>query len=84
MPHFHASQHRNPTDPPDTPARCSTSTLSTEHHEHHAMPTSGRAHSQVALSATRRCLTACAIGQVLGMFIGYTPAAGGLVFRAAR
>lgn len=37
---------------------------------HHAMPTSGRALTQVALSATLHCLTGCAIGEVLGMFIG--------------
>jgi hypothetical protein len=36
----------------------------------HAMPTSGRALSQVALSATLHCLTGCAIGEILGMIIG--------------
>ncbi len=36
----------------------------------HAMPTSGRALNQVALSATLHCLTGCAIGEVLGMIIG--------------
>ena len=39
-------------------------------HQHHAMPTSGRALNQVALSATLHCLTGCAIGEVLGMIIG--------------
>jgi hypothetical protein len=39
-------------------------------HEHHEMPTSGRALSVVALSATLHCLTGCAIGEVLGMIIG--------------
>ncbi len=39
-------------------------------HEHHSMPTSGRALNQVALSATLHCLTGCAIGEVLGMVIG--------------
>ena len=39
-------------------------------HEHHSMPTSGRALNQVALSATLHCLTGCAIGEVLGMIIG--------------
>jgi hypothetical protein len=34
------------------------------------MPTSGRALTQVALSATLHCLTGCAIGEVLGMLIG--------------
>jgi len=38
--------------------------------DHHAMPTSGRALNQVALSATLHCLTGCAIGEVLGMIIG--------------
>jgi len=40
------------------------------HHDHHPMPTSGRALNQVALSATLHCLTGCAIGEVLGMIIG--------------
>jgi len=41
-----------------------------DHHEHHEMPTSGTALTQVALSATLHCLTGCAIGEVLGMVIG--------------
>jgi hypothetical protein len=41
-----------------------------DHHGHHEMPTSGRALTQVALSATLHCLTGCAIGEVLGMMIG--------------
>jgi Domain of unknown function (DUF4396) len=40
------------------------------HHEHHALPTSGRALDLVALSATLHCLTGCAIGEILGMVIG--------------
>ncbi|MEA2129623.1 MAG: hypothetical protein QOJ85_2514 [Solirubrobacteraceae bacterium] len=40
------------------------------HPEHHELPTSGRALTQVALSATLHCLTGCAIGEVLGMLIG--------------
>ena len=40
------------------------------HHDHHEMPTSGRALTLVALSATLHCLTGCAIGEVLGMVIG--------------
>ena len=40
------------------------------HAHHHAMPTSGRALNQVALSATLHCLTGCAIGEILGMIIG--------------
>jgi hypothetical protein len=40
------------------------------HAHHHEMPTSGRALTGVALSATLHCLTGCAIGEVLGMIIG--------------
>jgi hypothetical protein len=39
-------------------------------HHHHAMPTSGRALTGVALSATLHCLTGCAIGEVAGVVIG--------------
>jgi hypothetical protein len=39
-------------------------------HAHHAMPTSGRALTGVALSATLHCLTGCAIGEVAGVAIG--------------
>ena len=42
----------------------------TGHDHHHELPTSGRALTQVALSATLHCLTGCAIGEVAGMFIG--------------
>src|ERR687891_2900526 len=42
------------------------------HHDHHELPTSGRALNAVALSATLQCLTGCAIGEVLGMIIGTT------------
>jgi Domain of unknown function (DUF4396) len=41
-----------------------------QHHHHHEMPTSGRALTTVAVSATLHCLTGCAIGEVLGMVIG--------------
>jgi len=41
-----------------------------EAHEHHEMPTSGRALDAVALSATLHCLTGCAIGEIAGMVIG--------------
>ena len=41
-----------------------------DHHAHHEMPASGRALTQVAVSATLHCLTGCAIGEVLGMVIG--------------
>jgi hypothetical protein len=41
-----------------------------EHHDHHEMPTSGSALTQVAISATLHCLTGCAIGEVAGMAIG--------------
>jgi hypothetical protein len=52
-----------------------SSTATHEHHAahghgHHDMPTSGRALTQVAVSATLHCLTGCAIGEVLGMVIG--------------
>ena len=40
------------------------------HHEHHELPTSGRALDALALSATLHCLTGCAIGEVTGMIIG--------------
>ena len=40
------------------------------HHDHHEMPTSGRALDAVALSATLHCLTGCAIGEITGMVIG--------------
>jgi hypothetical protein len=40
-----------------------------EHH-HHALPTSGRALTNVAVSATLHCLTGCAIGEIAGMAIG--------------
>ena len=39
-------------------------------HEHHDLPTSGRALTNVSISATLHCLTGCAIGEVLGMAIG--------------
>jgi hypothetical protein len=39
-------------------------------HDHHELPTSGRALTSVALAATLHCLTGCAIGEVLGMIIG--------------
>jgi hypothetical protein len=41
-----------------------------DHDGHHEMPASGRALTQVALSATLHCLTGCAIGEVLGMLLG--------------
>ena len=39
-------------------------------HDHHELPTSGRALTSVSVSATLHCLTGCAIGEVLGMVIG--------------
>jgi hypothetical protein len=39
------------------------------HHDHHEMPTSGRALTGVAISATLHCLTGCAIGEIVGMII---------------
>ena len=41
-----------------------------DHHDHHELPTSGRALTGVAVSATLHCLTGCAIGEILGMAIG--------------
>jgi hypothetical protein len=41
-----------------------------EHHHHHEMPTSGRALTDVAVSATLHCLTGCALGEIAGMAIG--------------
>ena len=43
---------------------------STAAHEHHAMPTSGRALDAVAASATLHCLTGCALGEVVGVVVG--------------
>ena len=40
-----------------------------EHH-HHELPTSGRALTNMSVSATLHCLTGCAIGEVAGMAIG--------------
>ncbi len=42
----------------------------THTHDHHEMPTSGRALDAVALSATLHCLTGCALGEIAGMVIG--------------
>ena len=42
----------------------------THAHHHHEMPTSGRALTGVAFSATLHCLTGCAIGEVAGMMVG--------------
>jgi hypothetical protein len=39
-------------------------------HAHHAMPESGTALNQMAVSATLHCLTGCALGEIAGMAIG--------------
>jgi hypothetical protein len=39
-------------------------------HDHHELPTSGRALDIVALSATLHCLTGCAIGEIVGLVAG--------------
>src|SRR4051795_6897528 len=39
-------------------------------HEDHELPTSGRALTNVAISATLHCLTGCALGEIAGMAIG--------------
>jgi hypothetical protein len=41
-----------------------------EVHQHHELPSSGRALTAVAVSATLHCLTGCAIGEIAGMAIG--------------
>ncbi|HET6505388.1 MAG TPA: DUF4396 domain-containing protein [Baekduia sp.] len=38
-------------------------------HQHHAMPSSGRALTRTAVNATLHCLAGCAIGEILGMVI---------------
>jgi Domain of unknown function (DUF4396) len=40
------------------------------HHEHHEIPSEGRALTGVAVSATLHCLTGCAIGEILGVALG--------------
>ena len=58
----HTIQHREHSEPQgrhDAPG-----------HDHHRMPTEGRALTGVAVSATLHCLTGCAIGEVTGMAIG--------------
>src|SRR3954453_18567062 len=66
-------------DAPPAPADSSATSDSFQHdghpaahtaHDHHQMPTSGSALTGVAISATLHCLTGCAIGEILGMFIG--------------
>jgi hypothetical protein len=44
--------------------------MATTHDHIHELPTSGRALTNVAVSATLHCLTGCAIGEVAGMAIG--------------
>src|SRR3954467_7146859 len=39
-------------------------------HAHHDLPTSGRALTDTAVSATLHCLTGCALGEIAGMAIG--------------
>jgi hypothetical protein len=39
-------------------------------HEHHELPTSGRALTNVSISATLHCLTGCALGEIVGLAIG--------------
>src|SRR5919199_4525074 len=41
----------------------------TRDHNHHELPTSGRALNAVTLSATLHCLTGCAIGEIVGMVV---------------
>jgi hypothetical protein len=44
--------------------------MSNVSHHHYDLPTSGRALTSVAVSATLHCLTGCAIGEIAGMAIG--------------
>jgi hypothetical protein len=61
----------SPGNTPRGYARLVTSMeAATHHHHHHALPTSGRALTGMALSATLHCLTGCAIGEVAGVAIG--------------
>lgn len=60
--HDSHAQHSAATATPDTDGHA--------RHHHDDLPTSGRALSNVALSATLHCLTGCAIGEVTGMIIG--------------
>jgi hypothetical protein len=53
----------------DTHRGYAGSTMDAAAHTHH-LPTSGRALTAVAVSATLHCLTGCAIGEILGMAIG--------------
>src|SRR3954468_15216388 len=39
-------------------------------HAHHELPTSGRALTNISISATLHCLTGCALGEIAGMAIG--------------
>ena len=39
-------------------------------HDAHELPTSGRALTNISISATLHCLTGCAIGEVVGVMIG--------------
>ena len=39
-------------------------------HTHHDLPTSGRALTDTAVSATLHCLTGCALGEIAGLAIG--------------
>ena len=41
-----------------------------EGHQHHELPTSGGALTNISISATLHCLTGCAIGEILGLAIG--------------
>jgi hypothetical protein len=54
----------------DLPSKGAMHTAAAAHDHRHDTPTSGRALTQVALSATLHCLTGCAIGEILGMVIG--------------
>lgn len=50
--------------------RAATAAPDKEHQHHHEMPTSGRALTGMAISATLHCLTGCAVGEIAGLAIG--------------
>ena len=64
--HTHAHPHAHPHRPGEEHGHGGHHAQ----HGHHELPTSGRALTNVAVSATLHCLTGCAIGEILGMAIG--------------
>src|SRR3954468_18444093 len=52
------------------PAHTAPDHLAPGGHAHHELPTSGRALTNISISATLHCLTGCALGEIAGMAIG--------------